>query len=271
MVDVEHWQRALNQQTAGSYASFAGHRQHVMSLLGGRARGLRLCVLGAGNCNDVDLVALLPRFREVVLVDVDAETMTRATEQQPAEVRGAFKVRAPLDFSGLDRILKASDQTLPISWDVAGDLARAIDPAPFDIVCSTCVLSQLIDQARARLEEEPERCLEAVQSVREIHLTLMLRLLRPGGRGIFVSDMVSSDTAPEITSVAPTALAALMARLVGAKNFFTGLNPFVIEGLLKQDPRLAPAVAQSAFHLPWVWQLGAARSYLTFAISFQRA
>src|SRR5204862_7705623 len=117
----------------------------------------------------------------------------------------------------------------------------------------------------------PERCLKAVQSVREIRLMLMLRLLRTGGRGGFVSDMVSSDTAPEITSVAPTALAELMARLVAAKNFFTGLNPFVIEGLLMQDPRLAPAVARSAFHLPWLWQLGATRSYLTFAVSFQRA
>src|SRR5438552_2746740 len=167
MVDVEHWQRALNQQTAGSYASFAGHRQRVMSLLGGRARGLSLCVLGAGNCNDVDLAALLPRFREVVLVDIDAESVTLAREQQPAEVRGVLKVRAPLDFSGLDQILKASDQTLPISWDVAGGLARSIDSTPFDIVCSICVLSQLIDQVRARLEEEPERCLKAVQSVRE--------------------------------------------------------------------------------------------------------
>jgi hypothetical protein len=61
-----------------------------------------------------------------------------------------------------------------------------------------------------------------------------------------------------------------MAKLVAAKNFFTGVNPFVIEASLKQHPTLAPLVARTAFHRPWIWQLTPARAYLTFALSCQR-
>lgn len=271
MANPELWQRTLNQQTAGNYASFAGHRQHVTSLLGGRARGLRLCLLGAGNCNDVDLVALHSRFREIVLVDIDANSLTSAVMRQPIEVRSALTVRAPLDFSGLERIIDGSGEHAMTGSALASELATAIDPEPFDIVGSACVLSQLIDQVRARVSDESDHCVHAVQMVRETHIALMLRLLRAGGRGVLVSDMVSSDTVPELSSAEPADLPVLMTRLVAERNFFTGLNPFVIERLLKEDPGLAPSVARSAFHSPWIWQLGPTRAYLTFAISFQRA
>ena len=97
----------------------------------------------------------------------------------------------------------------------------------------------------------------------------MLRLLRPGGRGLLVSDLVSSDTAPELltgVSHGPE----LLVKLVAAQNFFTGLNPFIVESLLKQDPILAPLVGKVALHSPWVWRISAARAYLVFAVTFQR-
>jgi hypothetical protein len=176
-----------------------------------------------------------------------------------------------LDFSGLAQVVGGSGQDAMTSSALASELASTIDPEPFDIVGSACVLSQLIDQARVRLSDESDRCIQAVQTVRETHIALMLRLLRAGGRGVLVSDMVSSDTVPQLSSAQPTELPGLMTKLVATKNFFTGLNPFVIERLLKQDPGLAPLVARSAFHPPWIWQLAPTRAYLTFAISFLRA
>jgi hypothetical protein len=270
MAETEDWQRSLNRQTEGGWASFTSHRQHVTELLSGRAEGLRLCVLGAGNCNDVDLRQLVPRFRQIVLVDLDVAAVTRAAQRQPAAVQSVLELRAPIDFSAQGELASGTTEASPSGLAIAKRLSGTIDPEPFDIVASTCVLSQLVDQVRAQLENESERCLQVVQQVREVHLALLLQLLRPGGRGVLISDMVSSDTAPELNHAAPQELPELMAKLVSRKNFFTGINPFVIDGLLKQHPLLAPLVARSAFHRPWLWQLTPSRAYLTFALSFQR-
>ena len=270
MAQVEEFQRALNLRTAGAWPEYAGHRQRVTELVGGSAQGLPLCVLGAGNCNDIDLTQLVPRFRQIVLVDIDAASTESAVARQPPAVRNVIEVRAPVDFSGLAELSQSRAASPATSADIANQVAKLITREPFDLVVSTCVLSQIIDQVRTQFGEESERCLPLVQAVRELHLLLLLQLLRVGGRGVLISDMVSSDTAPNLAATEPQALPVLMARLVAAKNFFTGLNPFVIEGLIKQHPSLAPLVARTALHPPWLWQLGSSRSYLTFAMSFQR-
>src|SRR5690348_15383718 len=72
MHDPKVIQIAFNAETRDHWDAFAGHRAKVTGLLtsGGLPGASRLCVLGAGNCNDVDLAALLRAHREVHLVDV---------------------------------------------------------------------------------------------------------------------------------------------------------------------------------------------------------
>jgi len=48
------------------------------------AAGMRLCILGAGNCNDLDFEALSAWYSEITLVDLDLEAVTRAVERRSA-------------------------------------------------------------------------------------------------------------------------------------------------------------------------------------------
>ena len=61
MHDPRVRQVALNAETRDHWNAFTGHRAKVTGLLATEpSSGMsRLCVLGAGNCNDLDLAALL--------------------------------------------------------------------------------------------------------------------------------------------------------------------------------------------------------------------
>ena len=232
---------------------------------------MRLCVLGAGNCNDLDFEALSAWYSEITLVDLDLEAVTRAIERQPMAVRSLLRLRAPVDFGGFDEAVARGPTDPAAPQALAEAVARDVGVRDFDVVCSACVLSQLIDQVAQRFGSEPERCFSQALLTRALHINLMLILLRTGGRGVLVSDMVSSDSAPSLLSAPAQGLPKLMAQLVADKNFFTGLNPFALAALLKSDPQLAPLIARVVWHAPWLWQLAARRVYLTIACSFQRA
>ncbi len=53
------------------------------------------------------------------------------------------------------------------------------------------------------------------------------------------------------------------------RNFFTGMNPLVIRGLLEADPRLAPMLESVEMTKPWLWDFGP-RVYLVCAFIFRR-
>jgi len=65
---------------ADDWRLYEGHRAHLTDVLLGSARGDggRLCLLGAGRCNDVDLEKLAATFAEIHLVDIDAKALDAA-------------------------------------------------------------------------------------------------------------------------------------------------------------------------------------------------
>ncbi len=96
-------QARFNLSTRSHWEHFAAHRAHIEELLlpdCSHPAG-RLCVLGAGNCNDLDLPRLSERFDEIHLVDLDANALDQAIQRQGVE--GSFKLRvhAPVDLTGI--------------------------------------------------------------------------------------------------------------------------------------------------------------------------
>ena len=284
---IQDEQRRRNRMARGCWELYAGHRQRVTELLlgrrfvdasalGGGLSAPRLCVLGAGNCNDLDLPQLSTGFREVHLVDLDGEALSAGVAAQELAADARLRLHAGIDVTGLSSCL--SDWTCdrpPCAAAADAVLAAAAAEAdlpldgPFDVVASVCLLSQLLEAVKLALGETHSHYLPLVQAVRGRHLRQAVQLCRPGGRLVIVTDFVSSDTCRELATVAEAQLPALAEQLVLAQNFFTGLNPFLLRQLFASDPWLAPRVAQPQLSKPWRWHFPT-RVYAVCALTATR-
>src|SRR4051812_1713788 len=106
-LDQASEQALANQRALAHFSSFEHHRLRLPRLALSAPKGADppVCVLGAGNCFDLDLDALARRYQEVHLVDLDAAALPRAFERQPAATKERLVLHAPVDLSGLlDRI-----------------------------------------------------------------------------------------------------------------------------------------------------------------------
>lgn len=237
-------QRELNRGSAGLWAGYARHRSKVTDCVLAHALTTpgRLVVLGAGNCNDLELSKVVAAFTEVHLVDIDAVAMEAGVERQGMQ-----------SATGL-RLHGGEDVRLPLD---AGSLGQN----GADVVMSSALLSQLISGAVD--EGQP---VEDLLRLRDTHLQTMLGLLRPGGHGLLINDMVSSDTCPQLKITPHDRLSTLLPTLLEERNFFTGCNPLAIVERLNGPQVGATGVVVSS---PWRWDVGT-RSYLVCAVSFRR-
>jgi hypothetical protein len=235
-----------------------------------------LCVLGAGNCNDLDLHRLTEAYREVHLVDLDGQALHDAVMAQQAGEREQISVHAGVDVTGLSEWLarwspnsppppEAADEALAV-LQAAGNLGLG---SHHDVVASVCLLSQLIDSLKICIGEHHCHFLTLVQAVRAQHLRLMTNLLRPGGRAILVTDFVSSVTCRELEYASEGDLPSLTQRCIQARDFFTGLNPFVLQQVPARDAWLSPRVHRVRLSPPWQWQFPG-RVYAVCALEFSK-
>jgi hypothetical protein len=269
-----------NVLSADCWQLYAGHRSSVMELLTGASLGSStpsLCVLGAGNCNDLDLRQLATRFANVHLVDLDGESLDRGVARQQLASAVGIHVHGGVDLTGMVGLLD--------SWKSLGSAPEqqvrqflqqpsALIPTALtglagsmDVVASVCVLSQLIDSVASALGPAHPCFLDMVFFLRREHLRLMLDLLRDGGQGILVTDFVSSDTCPALAHAPPDRLPSLCIELIRQENFFTGLNPFAILNLLRQNPLFQDRIGDVEVSPPWCWQY-VTRTYAVSAILF---
>jgi hypothetical protein len=270
-------QREFNQESRDRWESFAGHREKVTRLLGSGvapATG-RLCVLGAGNCNDLGLATLLETYREVHLVDLDAEALAAGLRRQSVATHPGLHQHGNFDVTGmLDVMSTWSPQARIDPTDVAACADVPVQsiapllPGPFEVVVSTCLLSQLILYLVHTVGEGHPQFLMLLQSVRAGHLRLLTHLVAPGGTAILITDVVSSETVPTLGSVPDAALSGLLARLIRERNFFHGVNPAVLDTLATHDPVLRTHKLNQETLSPWRWDLGP-RLYLVSAMRYR--
>jgi hypothetical protein len=268
----------FNNNSRDCWESFTQHRRNVTELLrGATAAGTsRLCVLGAGNCNDLDLKLLLGCHREVHLVDLDGEALAQGVARQGLATHPALHRHGNIDLSGMLGTLAGwSPTAAPGPADLATCMEeplwrlRSTLPGPFDVVASTCLLTQLLGVLTVTVGEGHPRFLELLQAIRAGHLRLLTGLIGPGGSGVLITDIVSADSFPALTSVTEAALPGILPRLIQQRNFFHGVNPAILTALFRTDPVLASQVAELQPLPPWRWQLGA-RLYAVWAIKVRR-
>jgi hypothetical protein len=266
--------RESNRQALDAWTRFADHRNRLLRILTTlAANASSLCVLGAGNLNDLDVGHLLHLYEQVDLVDIDTGAVCAGVIRQGATAMTAVRVHAPIDLSGiLDRLPTAShhgDDATALR-DALAHHRCAVKGAPFDVTASTGLLTQLLqavgDSSLASCE-----AVEVSLALRDKHLADLLHLTRPGGTAVLVTDVVSTSTAPQLLDVPQAGFEEHMADLVAAKNFFTGTNPYRIAALLEEDDRFRPLVVDVRLLEPWLWRVTADRQHLTCAILARRA
>ncbi len=267
---AEHIRR--NRQSRGCWQLYADHRRRVTQLLRQAAWGpnARLCVLGAGNCNDLDLKTLTDCYAEVHLVDLDAEALQFALSQQRPTGSGRVVLHGDVDVTGsLDSLAHGGPGDPVAQPERLKAPPRLPLPAPFDVVASVGLLTQLIDSVLLVVGPAESQYLPLVQAVRFQHLLLLTDLTRPGGQVLLTTEVVSSDTCPRLRSASQTELPSLLREQIERRNFFTGVNPAVLVELLRTEPELSERVESVEVLPPWTWRfLG--RVYAVVAFRFQR-
>jgi hypothetical protein len=271
-------QRAVNRERRGR-GPYAAHRERLGRLLRAAQRGDGLCVLGAGNGDDLDLPELVRDFGEVHLVDLDGEALARAVETLPRPARDRVVLHAGLDLSGVVDRIDAWGDRFPDDAELAAlgeQLSRRIAATlgrDFDVVLSACLLSQLALPLRDRLVlglDDWQRLFEAIERA---HLTTVAALCRPGGTGVLAVDVTSSRKLPELEHFAapwtwdelePTARDAMARRRVRPSP-----DP---DALLRwlTDLERAGGVERPRRTDPWVWDAGGGVLALVYGLIFHR-
>jgi hypothetical protein len=287
-VEAQQAEQRGNKVGRDLWDRYAGHRAQVTAAIlalappAGADVGVakatgRVCLLGAGNANDLDLARLAARYDEVHLVDIDPAALSRAVSRPDREARAKLRCHAPVDLSGLFRQIDsgrartASPEALLASGtaEVLGQL-----PGPFDVVVSGCVLSQMSWALAQKAERDPNALPAPLptleQALLTIHLRTMLGLVKPTGTALLVADLVSSESWP-IDELAPdTDLAALVQHLSEERLAFTVCNPALIKQILRRDPVLAAGLAPPELGAPWLWTGSKDLTYLVYPMKLRR-
>jgi hypothetical protein len=270
-----------NLATAGLWDCYRPHRQKIDAILRADVRpGQSLGILGAGNCNDLELADLAKCFRRLSLVDCDEAAMQQARERLSVQVsqgqvsQGVELIGLDVTgcFQGFDEVLQQQRSLSPQDV-VATLLSKTVAPpsgSPYDRVASLCLLSQLFDRLSSYLPATDPHFLAALDALRTRHLKSLLQWTRPGGQTLLFLDFVSSDTAPQLRSVSSSNLPSLVEQLFKADNFFTGLHPGAIVAQLRTNSALQPWVEEVTVAAPWIWDIGS-RCYAVTCIRMVRS
>ena len=262
-------QSRMNRTTRGQWDWYARHRAEIEKLIRPEHRGQRICVLGAGNCNDLDLRWLAEAYREVRLVDIDRGALERAAERQG--VTGKVSLDAPVDLTGIVDIVA--------SWKArrvdADEIARAVESVnrrpstasdqQFDVVLSPCVLSQLLCGVRDVLGKDHPNWPELKAAIRARHVRTALEMTRPAGRAVIVVDISSTSAIPGMDQAREGQWPDLMRLAVQDRKCFRGLEPAELRAAVGREATVAVRVSE-----PWVWHLGWGKAFLCYGLTATR-
>lgn len=276
--DQAREQQLANLSGLPHYSSFAEHRRQLTALTleaAATRSGPSLCVLGAGNCFDLDLNALADQFAVIHLVDIDPDALDRAFRRQVPETRARLVLHAPLDLTGfLDRIDRwARFEVTPAELlSHPGQTATQIRErlsGPFDVVLSACALSQMQLSVLDVLSDR-HRLFEAVRFTLNVtHLRTLAELTRSAGCALLATDVSSSALHP-FDAIAAADCPELLQELVAEDKVFDFADPRLLSTQVADDPALRAAFAEFQVRNAWMWSNGPQARFLVYASAMAR-
>lgn len=263
-------QAAMNSSTARQWAMYSSHRHQIEKLITPASPRGRICVLGAGNCNDLDLPWLTQVYSQAHLIDLDADSLALAIERQRPSKTASICLWAPFDLSGIGNILRdwrhappTDDQILKCIEGIANcTTQRPWEMERLDVVLSSCVLSQILISARQSIGATHRLYPKLRDALLADHLKMVYRLIKPGGRGVIVIDLASTEDFGPTAGIEEDQLPDLMRSLIAQKKCFNALTPAALSRAAREHFK----ITAPTFTAPWLWHLGLAKSFLVFAM-----
>jgi len=272
---VRQAQREMNRRAPDASDWYSSHRRRLMDELPKQSGDL--CVLGAGNCADIDLEYLGKRFREIHLVDLDGAALERSRDRQPQALRERIILHGDLDLSGILSHLDDWGERFPSDTELshtalrgAHELLQSLGRA-FDATLSTCVLSQLVlpfQETWVMTEDEWDKLLGCTTAV---HLATLFGATREGGSAFMAFDVASSDHLPGLLAYRDRSsddLQAFVAEQVAAGQVTLNPPPELLLAHLTGSG-LGEALASTRITAPWLWDIKSAHQ-LVYGLGFQR-
>jgi len=272
-------QREANQSTLPWFEAYRGHRESLTRLIIEGVlpgSGLRLCVLGAGNANDLELDKLVEHFSEIHLVDVDAEALEGARARQSPDVAKHLTLHAPVDLTGfLDKLeawsrMQVTEEEM-LAHPAATGKELAARLGTFDLVVSACVITQMQLSILTALGDA-HRLFDAVRHTLALtHLHTLFALTAPGGRALLVTDVLSSKGYHYLNKLPPGAnVLQILGDVMAAERVIYSARPGLFHLLFRQDSVLASQSKLSPPLAAWLWQNGPDIRFLVYAMDIRR-
>jgi hypothetical protein len=273
LASIAEMNTRANRQARDDWELFTSHRTRLTASIAalGRPGGV-LTLLGAGNCNDVDLAALADVFTEIHLVDIDPAGLDRARQRQPAEVRRRLVAHGGVDLTGVlaraDRWKGRPPEAAALAQAVsegAAALRETLATARCDVAVSCCLLSQLGWCVEVALGADHPAQVDVKIAVIAVHLHTLAALCRPGGAALLASDVISSDHYPLDELPPGTDVRALAEQLLPQRELvYLSASPVLVARTLRQDPTLREAFEAPRPLEPWLWTGRMGRTYLVY-------
>jgi hypothetical protein len=210
------------------------------------------------------------------LVDIDAAALGRARERVSEAGRSRVCAHGPVDVSGffvdLERWgrMQVTPQEIMNAPAVGSKRVAAALPGPFDVVASTCLLTQL----QLTLLEVLGETHQLFGALREFltltHLRTLAALTKPGGRALLITDLCEASVFPPGRPRDDADLGPLMDELVTLGHVIHSSHPVLIKLTLADDPVLKRSFEAPVVSSPWLWQNGPARRFLCYGVEMAR-
>lgn len=271
---------AANTSALGHFNAFAAHRARLTALASSAAPaggGGSLCVLGAGNCFDLDLRVLSQRFANITLVDVDSAAINSVVERQPAKAASQFRALAPIDLSGMMHHLErwarfevTPDELLAHSERTATAIRSRVG-STFDVVLSACMLSQMqLDVVRGL--GDGHALLRAVSwTLTVTHFHTLAALTADSGTAVFATDLTADAILPLAEGYTRQDALALVTNATDAGKVFDFANPQLLRTMLTDDPTLKAAFGDWRVADAWIWHNGPDLKFLVYGALLPRS
>ena len=262
-------QSRMSLSTQGQWNLYAPHRRKIEELIRPTRTGERLCVLGAGNCNDLDLTWLVEAFAEVHLVDIDPAALGRAVSRQGVAGNPRISLHAPFDLTAIAHLTagwkgrRVGEREIDCALEaVRSGEATVAAGGGFDLVLSPCVLSQLWCGMRDLVGKDHPRWPALKAAIGARHARTIVRSLAPRGRGVAIVDLTSTKSIPGLERATPDDAPGVMETALATGKYFKGLEPRAVTEAFTRAG--AKAIAMSP---PWIWHLAWQKAFLCYGMT----